>query len=119
MHLPCKQYPWGEQYACARAWQTADCALQSRLPESGGAFADKTNLDGFEYWISIFNYQAPCGWSPIPPIEDIIQVCGPSWQGQPLVLVQSPATVTCVLAYALMHVKLWCTTQQMKPVDSY
>ncbi len=63
-------------------------------------FADKTNLDGFEYWISIFNYQAPCGWSPIPPIEDIIQVCGPSWQGQPLVLVQSPATVTCVLAYA-------------------
>ena len=35
---------------------------------------DKTNLDGFEYWLTIFNYQAPCGWSPIPPIEDVMQV---------------------------------------------
>ncbi|CAK0735575.1 hypothetical protein CVIRNUC_000603 [Coccomyxa viridis] len=34
---------------------------------------NKTNLDGFEFWLIIFNYQAPCGWSPIPPIHDVIQ----------------------------------------------
>ena len=48
-------------------WDT----LQARLLSC----ADKTNLDGFEFWLTIFNYQAPCGWSPIPPIHDVIQVC--------------------------------------------
>lgn len=48
-------------------WETQQARLLS--------CADKTNLDGFEFWLIIFNYQAPCGWSPIPPIHDVIQVC--------------------------------------------
>ena len=51
--------------------------------------ADKTNLDGFEYWITIFNYQAPCGWSPIPPIEDVMQVCSPGHKLSCIVIIHN------------------------------
>jgi hypothetical protein len=42
----------------------------------------------------VFNYQAPCGWSPIPPINDVIQVTG--------TLLLSFASSCSMCAYSLL-----------------
>ena len=64
---PCKSEVRGMSSFLKACWNTHQMRLLS--------CADKTNLDGFEFWLTIFNYQAPCGWAPIPPIHDVIQVC--------------------------------------------
>ncbi len=39
-----------------------------------GGLADKGQLQGFEFWLVIFNYDAPCGFMSVPPIRQLIQV---------------------------------------------
>ncbi|BDA50484.1 probable lysyl endopeptidase [Coccomyxa sp. Obi] len=34
---------------------------------------DKGQLEGFEFWLLVFNYNAPCGFTSIPPIREVIQ----------------------------------------------
>ena len=38
--------------------------------------ADKTRLEGFQYWLVIFNYDAPCNITStdVPRIQDLVQV---------------------------------------------
>lgn len=34
---------------------------------------DKGQLGGFQFWLLVFNYNAPCGFTSIPPIREVIQ----------------------------------------------
>ncbi|BDA40579.1 probable protease 1 at N-terminal half [Coccomyxa sp. Obi] len=34
---------------------------------------DKGQLQGFEFWLVIFNYDAPCGFTSVPPVRQLIQ----------------------------------------------
>lgn len=44
------------------------------MSEHVWCLADKGQLEGFEFWLLIFNYNAPCGFTSVPPIRELIQV---------------------------------------------
>ncbi|EIE26769.1 hypothetical protein COCSUDRAFT_59280 [Coccomyxa subellipsoidea C-169] len=62
----------GPQYKSLAAGVVTIYAVDP-MSKTVGLCTDKGQLQGFEYWLVIFNYNAPCNYTQAPPIRDLIQ----------------------------------------------